>query len=122
MPLVSISFKEEIVGQYELLQTLEEKCKKSIFFAKGKESDKTFIYSVSNPIPPKYNTMVAISQYGKRYAMLTPEDLTEKDLVVFEFILRDADPDEEIVVFTKRDYHAVKKYLYGNKNKVTLCD
>ena len=120
MPLVSISFKEEIVGQYELLQTIEEKCKKSIFFAKGKESDKTFIYSVSIPIPPKCNTMVAISQYGKRYAMLTPEDLTEKELVVFEFVLQDVEPDAEIIVFSRRDYSAVKKYLCGKKNVVLL--
>jgi len=121
MPLVSINPKKEIISYYELIQMLEKKCESCKLFA-GKEAENTFIYSVSNPIHPKFDTSVAVSKYGKIYAMCTPEDLTEKELVVFEFILRDADPDEEIVVFTKRDYHAVKKYMYGNKNKVTLCD
>lgn len=121
MPMVSIISKEEICKQHALLGMLMLKCKSCKLFA-GKDAEQTFIYSVSNPIPPRYDMMIAVSKYGKRYAMCTPEDLTEKELVVFEFILRDADPDEEIVVFTKRDYHAVKKYLYGNKNKVTLCD
>jgi hypothetical protein len=97
------------------------KCKESKLFAR-KDAEQTFIYSVSNPIPTRYDMMIAISKYGKKYAMLTPEDLTEKELMVFEFVLRDVDLDEEIVVFTKREYDAVKKYLYGKKIKVTLCD
>ena len=121
MPMVSIISKEEICKQHDLLGMLMLKCKMCKPFA-GKDAEQTFIYSVSNPIPPKYDMMIAVSKYGKKYAMLTPEDLTEKELVVFEFILRDADPDEEIVVFTKREYNAVKKYLYDKKNKVTLCN
>ena len=120
MPMSSMISKEEVCKQYGLLGMLEIKCKRSKLFAK-KEAEQTFIYSIFNPIPPKYSMMAAISKYGKKYAILTPEDLTEKELVIFEFVLREADPDDEFVVFSKRDYHAAKKYLYDKKNKVTLC-
>ena len=119
MPMASISSKKEVNRQYHLIQILEEKCKLWKLFA-GKEAETTFIYSVCNPIPPKYDTMVAISKYGKTYAMLTPNDLTQEELVIFEFALREIDSDEEIVVFSRRDYNAAKKYLYGKKNKVSL--
>ena len=120
MPIASISSKEEVVSHYELIQKLEEKCKCCKLF-KGKDAEQTWIYTVSNPIPRKYTTKVAISKYGKKYAMLTPEALTEEDLVIFEFVFRETDPEDEIVVFSKRDYHAAKKYLYDMKNKITLC-
>ena len=120
MPLASTISKEEICKQHGLIGMLMIKCKSCKLFA-GKEAEQTFIHSVSNPIPPKYNMMAAISKYGKKYAVLTPEDLTEKELVIFEFILREADPDDEFVVFTRREYNAAKKYLYGKKNKIILC-
>ena len=121
MPFVSIIQKEEICKQHGLIGSLMIKCKSCKFFAR-KEVDLTWIYAVSNPVHPKVDTMVAISKYGKKYAMLTPEDLNEKEMIVFDFVLQEIEPEEEIVVFTQRDYDAVKKYLRDKKNKVTLCD
>ena len=120
MPLVSIISKEEICKQHGLIGMLMIKCKSCKFFER-KEAEQSWIYAVSNPIHPKFDTMVAISKYGKRYAMLTPEDLTEKEMIVFDYVMNEVDPDDEIIVFTQRDYNAVKKYLRDKKNKVTLC-
>jgi len=120
MPLVSVISKEEICKQHGMIGMLMIKCKSCKLFER-KEAERSWIYTVSNPIHPKYDTMVAISKYGKKYAMLTPEDLTEEEMIVFAYVLDDAEPDEEIVVFTQRDYDAVKKYLRDKKNKVTLC-
>lgn len=120
MPISLTISKKEVVNQYEIIKMLEEKCKTCRMFVE-KEADSTFIYSISNPIAPKYLAMVAISKYGKTYAMLTPDNLNQEDLLIFESVLRSADPDEEIVVFTERDYNAVKKYLYNKKCEVIFC-
>lgn len=118
MPMVSVIPKEEICKQHGLIGMLMIKCKN---FTR-KEAEQSWIYAVTNPIYPKFDTMVAISKYGKKYAMLTPEDLTEKEMIVFDYVLNEIEPGEEIVVFTRRDYNAVKKYLRDKKNKVILCD
>ena len=121
MPMSLTISKKEVIKQYELIKMLEEKCKTCRMLV-GKEAEATVIYSISNPIAPKYDAMVAISKYDKIHAMLTPADLSEEELLIFEYALRGAEPDEEIIVFTKREYKAVKKYLYDKKNKVILIE
>ena len=119
MPLVSIIPKEEICKQHELIGMLMIKCKSCKFFARRK-AEQTWIYAVANPIHPQYDTMVAISKYGEKYAILAPEDLTEKELIVFDYLMNEIGHNDEIVVFSQRDYDAVKKYLRDKKNKVML--
>ena len=114
MSFVLKDLKEHIAEEYITLERLESKCNSCRFF-KGRNAEETFIYVVYEP-----DTMVGISRYGKKYAMLTPDSLTEEELIVFAYVLEEMGPDEEIVVFTKRDYNAVLKYLRGKKNTVTL--
>lgn len=116
---VSMHLKSEIVEQYETIKTLEEKCKSCKLFG-GREPDATFMYLLSEPIRPKIDAIVAISQYGETYAIYSPEYLNWDEMMIFSVALNDIDLHEEIVVFTQRDYDAANKYLRGRKNKIIL--
>ena len=111
MPFVSTTTKKRVqVYQYAFVR-LETVIAPLL---DGKEPDSEFIYELDS----RYSTddgpaMIAVARIGDRHALYAPEYLTEKQLVIFEFFLRDADSNDHLVVFSQRDYDAVKKYLYG---------
>lgn len=89
MPLVSTSSKQSIFPKYELIKTLEEKCKACKLFY-SKDADQTYVYSVTD-LSPTYHSMIAVSKYGDRYALYASEDLTDKEMGVFAYFLDDAE-------------------------------
>ncbi len=118
MPLVSTTTQKMVHTQYFLLERLLFLCKGYNVF-NGKDPEHVFCYQVDSD----YRTddgpaMVAIACLGNTYAMLTPDYITQKQMVVYEFILREAEPNDEFVLFYGRDYKAVKKCPYSEKHKV----
>lgn len=121
MPLISTVSKERVEVQYKAMEKLLWKCEECSCL-KGKTAEEVWCYWVCSDYSTEDGpAMVAIAKFGNVYAMRTPDYLTEKQLVVFEFVLRDAAPQDEVVVFSQRDYDAVQKYKYSKKNKVRLC-
>lgn len=121
MPLVSTTSKKQIENQYNAIAKLQEKCESCKSF-RGKVAKSIFIYEVCTDYQTSDGpAMLAIADFGdNNYAIHTPDYLTDKQLVVFEFLLRDVDNKDKIVVFSKRSYDAVKKYSYGKPVNVKL--
>ena len=119
MPFVSTISKNKVAEQYNTIKLLEKSCKSCKLFVR-REPEYTIIYSIHNPDSRIQDSMVAISKYGKTYAMRTPENLSMEGFGIFEFVLRDLETDEEIVVFSRKDYDAVKAYLRDKENKVIM--
>ena len=121
MPIISTVTQKQVKAQHEAMEKLLWKCEESNLFKKSVEQVWCY-YVCGDYVTDDGPAMVAIAKFGNVYAMRTPEYLTEKQLVVFEFVLRDAEPQDEIVVFSKKDYDAVMKYKYNKEiKKVTLC-
>ena len=121
MPIISTVTQKQVKVQQEAMEKLLWKCEESNLFKKSAEQVWCY-YVCGDYATDDGPAMVAIAKFGNVYAMRTPEYLTEKQLVVFEFVLRDAEPQDEIVVFSKKDYDAVMKYKYSKEiKKVTLC-
>lgn len=60
--------------------------------------------------------MVAIAAYGEHiYAIYAPEYLTQEQYVVFEFLMRDVEPQDKLVVFSKESYDAIMKNNYSKQ-------
>ena len=88
----------------------------------GKEPDDEYIFEFQDS---SYSTdddpaMVAMAYIGNVYAICTPDYLTDEQLAIFEEILWDVESDNHIVVFSQRDYDAVKKYLCGKEVDVKM--
>ena len=124
MPLVSHTSKERVEMQHQLMIALESKCSVCELF-KGMSPDSSYIYTLrnSNFTEP---VMLAFAQYNdcKAYAVYASEDLTEKQLSVFEYFLREvkqyAEENEQIVVFSQKNYDAIMKYNYSEPISVKL--
>ena len=121
MPLVSTTPKKQIENQYNAIVKLQEKCKSCNLF-QGKVAKSIFIYEVCTDYQTSDGSaMLAIADFGdNNYAIHEPDYLTDKQLVVFDFLLRTVDNKDKIVVFSKRSYDAVKKYSYGKPVNVKL--
>ena len=120
MPMLSLVSKKQLELQLNSLLELEKKCVEHKIF---KETEEANFYTFS--ILRDYTTesghaMLAVANSNNVYAIHTPEYLTEKQMAVFEFLLRDAEPHEKIIVFSQKSYDAVKKYSYGKSLNVTL--
>ena len=118
MPLVSTTTKKMVHTQYFLMDRLMFLCKGYNVF-KGKEPEHIFCYQIDSDYRIDDGpAMVAIACLGNTYVMMTPDYITEKQMVVYEFILREAEPNDEFFVFYGRDYEAIKKCPYSEKHKV----
>ena len=121
MPLISTTSKKQIENQYNAIAKLQEKCESCKSF-RGKVAKSIFIYEVCTDYQTSDGpAMLAIADYGNNnYAIYTPDYLTDEQLVVFEFLLRDVDKNDKLVVFSQRSYEAVKKYSYSKSVNVKL--
>lgn len=121
MPFISTTSKKQIETECNAISKLQEKCESCNQF-RGKVAKSIFIYQVY----PDYKTedgpaMLAIADFdGYGYAIYAPDYLTDEQLVVFEFLLRDVDNNDKFVVFSQRTYDAVKKYSHGKLVSVKL--
>lgn len=122
MPFTSQKSKQRITLDYQLMLALQEKCAKYVMFT-GLSPEKEYIFTAHLDSP----ATIAVAEYHtcKTYAVYSSDELTKDLLSVFEFFLRDvkqhAEPGEQIVVFSQKDYDAVVKYLYGAPINVKLC-
>lgn len=121
MALISTTPKKQIETQYNAIAKLQEKCESCKLF-RGKVAESVFIYSVCVDYETEDGpAMLAIADFGNNdYAIYTPDYLTDKQLIVFEFLLRDVENNDKLVVFSERSYDAVKKYSYGKPVNVKL--
>lgn len=119
MPMVSTTSKKHFDRYKNLFEILEIQIAPLL---KGKEPEREFIYELhdSNYSTDDGPAMIAIAKIGDLHAMCIPDYLTDEQLVIFEFVLRDADSNDHIVVFSQRDYDAANKYLYGKKVDVKM--
>ena len=109
MPMISVVPKKVVDLQHNAIINLHEQCARFKLFD-GKEPDDIYTYSVSD----SYKTsdgpaMVAIAQYGDTYVIYAPAYLSDKQFVIFSYILREMEPHEKIIVFSQKSYDAVKE-------------
>lgn len=121
MPLISTTPKKQIETQYNAIANLQKKCESCKLF-RGKVAASIFIYSVCSDYTTEDGpAMLAIADFGNNeYAIYAPRYLTDEQLVVFGFVLRDVNDTDQIVVFSQKSYDAVKKYSYGKPVNVKL--
>lgn len=116
--------KEHVEIQYKLLKALEEKCSACKLFD-GFTPDNEYIYRRFTDLSD-YKAAIVYAEYKSchTYAVYSPETLTEKDFAIFESflykVLKYAEPDEQILVFSQKDYDAIMKYNYGKPINVKL--
>ena len=123
MPVISTKNKQQIQREYNAIAELKRKCESCKRFL-GKEAELEYIYYICNEYTTENGpALLAVADFGdKNYAIYDPEYLTDKQLVVFEFLLRDIEDNDRIVVFSKRGYNAIKKYnRNGKKIDIKLC-
>ena len=112
MPFVSTTPKKRVKTYQDAFNRLES----LISHLLGKEPEEEYIYELDS----RYSTddgpaMLAVAIIGDSHAVYAPKYLTEEQLVIFEFFLRKADSNDHLIVFSQRDYEAVKKYLRGKE-------
>lgn len=116
MPIISHTPKKLVEAKHDAIVKLQEKCNSCKLLYKREVKD-IFIYSVCRD----YSTddgpaMVAIAQYDEdTYAIYAPEYLTQEQYVVFEFLMRDVEPQDKLVVFSKESYDVIMKNNYSKK-------
>lgn len=113
MPMSSTISKQAIQDNAKLFEDLSTACAYSKAL-EGLKPDEEFIYNIyGHGMCGTDNTKAAIARYGNIHAVMTPKDLTDEQMVVFEFIIRDMTGDDEVLVFTDRDFEFAKKYAYS---------
>ncbi len=124
MPLISITPKKNVELLHNTILELQQKCE-SCDLLREKTVKEIFTYAVSNDyVTDDGPAMVAIASYDNNiYAIHAPEYLTDKQFVVFEFLLCNIEPQDEIIVFSQSAYIAVKKYTNGKVKpyNIYLC-
>ena len=124
MPFCRTALRSKIEEEYRLIQELKDKCL-NIDFLQGVSPDEEYVYEV-HYMTDKELAILAVAQYNNchTYAVNTSENVTEEELEVFEFFIKDVkkylEPDDQILVFSKKSYDAVKKYNYGRPVNVIL--
>ena len=114
MPIVGRRRSQaKIIADYELLQELHEKCRKSKTLAGIKMTD-AIKYQVFNY--PHNSSDGIVMWNGKYCALLSAKDNTEP-YVFIEMVMRDMEEGDIVVLFSKTDYEAAKKCEYHIKEK-----
>ncbi len=121
MPFILTTSKKGIEEQNQAIAKLQEKCESCKWF-KGNVAQDIFIYlAYEDYTTEDGSAMLAIADFGNNdYAIYMPDYLTDEQLAVFEFLLRDVDDKDKLVVFSQRSYDAVKKYSHGKPVNVKL--
>ena len=124
MPLISRVPRELLKRQMELLEKLEAKCA-DCEELKGVKPDQECIQFVHDRhyAGP---TMIAYAQYTecKTYAVYMPDELSEERLgdcyYFLDLVTKYAEKDEQIIVFSQRDYDAMMRNNYSSPINVKL--
>lgn len=112
MSLVSITPKKYV----KIYQDAFERLESLITNLLSKEPEEEYIYELdSRHSADGGPAMLAVAIIGDSHAVYAPKYLTEEQLVIFEHFLREADSNDHLIVFSQRDYEAVKKYLRGKE-------
>lgn len=121
MPIISWEDQKNIEVKHNAIAKLQEKCESCKLF-RGKVAKDIYCYSIRG----EYSTddgpaMLVIASYDKdTYAIYAPEYLTHEQLDVFEFFLREVEPRDKLIVFSKKSYNAVKEHRCGKSVNVKL--
>lgn len=118
MPFTSTISKQQLNMHLNALKTLEQKI--ANYYGDVEVKDERIFKLIDYNHNGYHAPIVALATIGDETALYSPEWLTEKDLVIYSYLLRDADSDDHIVVFSQKDYDAVKQYLYGKEVDVKL--
>lgn len=116
MPFSSTVTQKTLEVKLDAIQKLRWKCEECKHF-KGKDPEVAWCFEISDYYDDKYSSengpaIVAIAKFGDVYAMMTPMYLTEKQMVVWEFVLRMMEEKDEIVVFSQRDFDVISRYNF----------
>lgn len=124
MPIVSYVPRQVIESEHDTVTKLMEKCK-SCDLLKDLKPKLVAAMSISDYNNEKNGlpAMIAIAQYPSKgiTAIYEPEWLAKNQMAVIYYFVRDnLESIEEIVVFSKRAYNAIKSYNFATVN-VQLC-
>lgn len=121
MPIISTIPKENIDFCCEIFKELQKKCDSCEIF-EGKKVDKIFIYKLaSDYFTVSGPAMVGIAKYGNIYAINAPKYLSGEQWHILEFLARDTEPEDQLVVFSEEVFNNLKKYSCGESLNVILC-
>lgn len=111
MAFKSIAAKEIETLKNETLAALKDFCSLCVLL-KGEVPEGSYIYSLANGNDIEKTAFVAVSKYSKhRWAILTPENITEEQSSIIKHFLDSKVPDEaEIFLFTGRDLSFVDQF------------
>ena len=118
MALTSVISKQQLKMHLDALKTLEQKI--AYYYGDVEVEDERIFKLIDYNLNSNQALIVALATIGDETALYSPEWLTEKELVIYSYLLRCADSDDHIVVFSQKDYDAVKQYLYGKEVDVKL--
>lgn len=121
MPFILNSSKKHIEAKYNLLVKLEEKCKNCKLLSRRAAKD-AYIYSISGDYAIEDGpAMVAIAEYDNNiYAIYAPEYLIEEQFLVIEFLVRDIELTDKIIVFQNKILEVINERSYGKPINVQL--
>lgn len=121
MPIVSTETMKQVKTKYFLLDTLKFLCSGHYEVFKKEAPEHLFVFEVETDHKTEDGpAMVAVACSGNKCAMITPGYTTEKQMVIYEYLLRKAEPNDEFFVFYTRDLEAVKKCIYSEGHKITF--
>lgn len=114
MPLL-YKIQDKTVATYqELLDDLKRKLPEPI------RKDRQVKYLIFHLEEECGERIAAVAFKGKWCAICTPKSNSDNCPSIFEYIIREMEDGDSIMVFSTRDYVNVKKCLYGKKVEITL--
>lgn len=64
--------------------------------------------------------LIAVAKIGSTFVLYSPEYMTKKQRIIFDFLLGGVNEDITIKVMNSRDYDAVKSCIYGTRVKISM--
>ena len=120
MPFVSIVYEKDLKVQYDAMQELKDELKRSGL----PKPDEIFIYQATDfhhqYLTSKGPTIIVAAKFKNEIAIKSVSYLTDSQLEIFSFFFEDTGLYENIIVFSEKDYNAIKKCLHNSKVKIKL--
>ena len=114
MTFISWTKSSVIEAKHDAITKLMEKCN-SCDLLRNQEPDEVVTMSVTgyNDEESELSAMIAIAKYrlAKIMAVYAPEYLSESQMSIFEFFVRNVvGSTNKVIVFSKRDFEAIENY------------
>ena len=84
--------------------------------------EEEYIYKLDVMYATDYGpAMIAVARLvDGRYGVFSPEYLAEEQLQIFEFFIKGMNKNDHVLVFSHRDYTAIKKYLHDSNVDISI--